>query len=106
MPRKVEFQINMADGTKKTVLGIVVNNRWGIDKREVETVKHTKDGDKVTLSHFFVLTYIPNGALVTSANTQKALMELVNREDMIEQDDIAKIANAVSEFWNERGWKG
>ena len=106
MPKKVEYEIAMADGGKRKVMGIIINDRWGIDKRETETVRHTKDGDKVSLSHFFVLTYIPNGVLVTSANTQKALMELVNREDMIEQDDIAKIANAVSEFWNERGWKG
>ena len=82
----------MKDGTSKSVKGMVINNRWGIDKRE-------------ELSSFF-LTHTPTGMLVTNARTQKALRELVNRPDMIEEDDPKKIAIAVGKFWNERGWQG
>lgn len=91
MAKNQEFEIKMRDGTTQKVNGIVINNRWGIDKRE-------------QLSSFF-LTHIPTGALVTNARTQKALKELVNRADMIEEDDPQKILDAVAKFWNERSWQ-
>lgn len=92
MAKQQEFQIKMNDGTTQTVKGLVINDRWGIDKRE-------------ELSSFF-LTHIPTGMLITNANTQKALKELVNRSDMIEEDDPIKISKAVASFWDERGWRG
>lgn len=106
MAKTIKYQIDMKDGTKKEVEGIVINNKWGIDKRAQEVVRQTKDGEKVSLSYSFCLTHIPSGILVTSANTQKALKELVNREDMIDEDDFHKMAVAVGKFWNERGWVG
>ena len=107
MAKNQEFTINMKDGTKKTVTGLVINNRWGIDKRQYEVVKTNKNGEsKTALSSFFCLTHLPTGILVTNANTQKALKELVNRPDMIEEDDPKKIAKATTDFWNERWWNG
>lgn len=107
MAKNQEFTINMKDGTKKTVTGLVINNRWGIDKRQYEVVKINKNGEKkTTLSSCFYLTHIPTGILVTNANTQKALKELVNRPDMIEEDDLEKILYATVDFWNERWWQG
>ena len=107
MTKSQEFTINMKDGTKKTVTGLVINNRWGIDKRQYETVKTNKNGEtRTSLSSCFYLTHVPTGVLVTNANTQKALKELVNRPDMIEEDDLKKIAKAVGDFWNSNGWKG
>lgn len=90
MAKQQSFQIKMNNGSTQEVNGLIVNNRWGIDKR---------------LSSFY-LTHIPTGALVTNANTQKTLKELINRDDMIEEDDVKKIAKAVGDFWNERGWRG
>ena len=43
MAKSQDFTIKMKDGTTKTVSGIVFNNRWGIDKREYETVKTNKN---------------------------------------------------------------
>lgn len=107
MAKNQEFTINMKDGTKKTVTGLVINNRWGIDKRQYEVVKINKNGEKrTTLSSCFYLTHIPTGILVTNANTQKVLKELVNRPDMIEEDDLENIMMATVDFWNERWWQG
>lgn len=107
MAKNQEFVINMKDGTKKTVTGLVINNRWGIDKRQYEVVKTNKNGEtRTTSSSCFYLTHIPTGILVTNANTQKALKELVNRTDMIEEDAPKKIAKAVGDFWNSKEWKG
>ena len=96
----------MKDGTSKEVEGLIINDRWGIDKRQFETKKMTKDGEKTTLSSGFYLTHIPTGTLITNANTQKALKELVNRPDMIEEDNLEKIAKAMFSFWDSREWKG
>ena len=97
----------MKDGTSKSVTGMVFNNRWGIDKREYESFKTNKNGEtRRTLSSYFCLTHIPTGMLVTNGNTQKVLRELINRPDMIEEDDLKKIAIATVKFWNERGWQG
>lgn len=97
----------MKDGTSKSVTGLVINNRWGIDKRQYEAVKTNKNGElKTTLSSCFYLTHVPTGILVTNANTQKTLKELVNRPDMIEEDDPKKILEATVDFWNERWWQG
>lgn len=107
MAKNQDFTINMKNGTKKTVTGLVINNRWGIDKRQYEVVKINKNGEKkTTLSSCFYLTHIPTGILVTNANTQKALKELVNRPDMIEEDDLENIMMATVDFWNERWWQG
>lgn len=107
MAKSQEYTIKMKDGTEKKVSGLVINNRWGIDKRQYEVVKTNKNGEsRTTLSSCFYLTHIPTGILVTNANTQKALKELVNRPDMIEEDDPKKIAKAVGDFWNERWWQG
>ena len=97
----------MKDGTTSEVEGIVLNERWGIDKRTVKNVTYTKAGEERTLSSSdFYLTHIPSGYLVTNAKTQKALKELVNRPDMIAEDDLHKILEATVAFWNERMWKG
>ena len=106
MAKAQSFNIKMRDGKTESVEGLIVNNRWGIDKRTTETKRQTKDGEKVSLSSSFFLTHIPTGVLITNANTQKALRELVNRPDMIEEDDLKNIAVAVGKFWNERGWQG
>lgn len=107
MAKSQDFTIKMKDGTTKTVSGIVFNNRWGIDKREYETVKTNKNGEtRRTLSSYFCLTHIPTGTLVTNGNTQKVLKELINRPDMVEEDDLKKIAIATVKFWNERSWLG
>ena len=107
MAKAQEYTIKMKDGTEKTVSGMVFNNRWGIDKRQYEVIKINKNGEsRTTLSSCFYLTHIPTGALVTNANTQKTLKELVNRPDMVEEDDPKKIVKAVGDFWNERWWQG
>lgn len=107
MAKSQEYTISMKDGTKKTVTGLIVNGRWGIDKRQYEVVKTNKKGEsKTALSSMFCLTHIPTGTLVTNANTQKALKELINRPDMIEEDDLKKIYEATVDFWNERWWQG
>ena len=93
MAKSQEFAIKMKDGTTQSVTGLVINNRWGIDKRTLS-------------SSGFYLTHIPTGTLVTNASTQKALKELVNQPDMIEEDDLKKIAVATVKFWNARDWKG
>lgn len=106
MAKTEEYKIKMKDGTEQTVTGIVINKRWGIDKRQQEVKKSTRDGEKVTLSSSYCLTHIPTGILVTTANTQRALKELVNREDMWEEDDLHKMLEVVVEFWNSKGWQG
>lgn len=85
------FEIKMNDGTTKTVEGVIVNDIWGIDKRE----------DKC-----FYLTHIPTGTLITNGKTQKVLKEFVNGQDVIDETDLQKIANEVVKFWNTRWWKG
>ena len=107
MAKNEVFKIKMKDGEEVEVSGLIINKRWGIDKRTEETEKVLKSGEKRTaLSSSFYMTKIPEGYLVTSANTQKALKELANRPDMIEEDDPKKIMTAVCKFWNERGWRG
>lgn len=106
MAKTEEYKIKMKDGTEQKVTGIVINKRWGIDKRQQEVKKETRDGEKVTLSSSYCITHIPTGILVTSANTQRALKELANREDMWDEDDFHKMAVAVGKFWNEKGWQG
>lgn len=91
MAKTSTFKIKMKDGSEQEVSGLVIDGRWGIDKRE----------DK-----FFYLTHVPSGALVTNARTQKALKELVSRPDMVDEEDAGKIAKAVGRFWNERWWQG
>ena len=107
MAKSQEYTIKMKDGTEKKVSGLVINNRWGIDKRQYEVVRINKNGEKkTTLSSCFYLTHIPTGILVTNGNTQKVLKELVNRPDMIEEDDLENIMMATVDFWNERWWQG
>ena len=97
----------MKDGSSTLVEGVIINNKWGIDKRQQEVKKTTKAGEeRVSLSSSFFLTHIPTGCLVTNANTQKALREFVNRFDVIDEDDPVKLAKALGQFWNERGWIG
>lgn len=91
MAKSLSFNISMKNGTKVEVKGLVIDGKWGIDKRE----------DK-----FFYLTHIPTGALITNAKTQKALKELVSRPDMVDEDDPMKIYKAVCNFWNSRRWQG
>lgn len=106
MAKNQQYEIKLKDGSSTLVEGVVINGRWGIDKRATETKRQTKDGEKISLSSSYFLTHIPTGCLVTNANTQRALKELVNRSDMIEEDNPKKIATAVGAFWNERGWIG
>lgn len=106
MAKTGKYVCQMKDGTKQEREGLIFNNRWAIEKRQEEKIRSTKDGDKVSLSSYFALTHIPTGILVTTANTQKALKELINREDMIDEDDLHKMAVAVGKFWNEKGWQG
>lgn len=107
MAKTQTFEIKMKDGTTKTVEGIIINDRWGIDKRQVEVTKTNKNGEeKTSLSSAFYLTHIPTGTLVTNGNTQKVLKELANRPDMIEEDNLEKIAKATFSFWDSRWWQG
>lgn len=105
--KKQTFEIKMKDGRSILVEGVIINGKWGIDKRQQEVRRQTKSGEeKVSLSSSFFLTHIPTGCLVTSANTQKSLREFVNRFDVIDEDNPEKLAKALGKFWNERGWIG
>lgn len=106
MPKTSKFRIQMKDGSWEEREGQIFGERWAIDKRQEEKVRKTKDGEKVSLSSYFALTYLPTGILVATANTQKTLKELMNREDVIAEDDMLKLLYAVVDFWNKRGWKG
>ena len=107
MPKTINYDIKMRDGTTRRVNGLVINQRWGIDKRITQETKITKNGEERALSSSdFFLTHIPTGVLITSGHTQKILKELVNRPDMIDEDELPKIAKAVGKFWNSRGWQG
>lgn len=107
MAKTSKYDIQMKDGSISHVEGLVSNDRWGIDKRCISTETTLKTGStRVTQQCGFYLTHIPSGILVTNARTQKALKELINREDMIEEDDPKKILEAVGKFWNERRWQG
>ena len=107
MAKNMDYTIQMLDGTTRQVTGLVINRRWGIDKRTTTTIMTNKDGEERTLSSSdFYLSYLPTGMLITSGRTQRVLKELVNRPDMIDEDDPFRIAEAVIDFWNKRGWKG
>ena len=59
MAKQVSYKIKMKDGEEKEVTGIVINERWGIDKRQYETTRTNKNGEsKTTLSSYFCLTHI------------------------------------------------
>lgn len=97
----------MKDGTTRQITGLVINQRWGIDKRSVENVTYTKNGEqKTTTTSGYYLTHIPTGILVTNANTQRILKELANTQELINEDDLHKIIKAVASFWEDKWWVG
>lgn len=107
MAKNQTYDINMKDGSISHVEGLVINSRWGIDRRCTVSETTCKNGNtRITNSCGYYLTHIPSGMLISNASTQKALKELINREDMIDEDDPKKIIKAVGKFWNERGWQG
>lgn len=107
MAKNQTYDIQMKNGSVTRVEGLVINSRWGIDKRCFSNETTLKTGNiRVTQRCDYYLTHIPTGILITNARTQKALNELVNREDMIDEDDPKKIIEAVGKFWNEREWRG
>lgn len=107
MAKTQKYQISMKDGGREEVEGVVINERWGIDKRTTEVTRMMKSGEeKTSLSSCFYLTHIPSGILVTNANTQKALKELVERLDSVNDEDYRAMLDVTGDFWNERGWKG
>ena len=107
MPKKERYNIKMRNGEAHSVEGIIVNNIYGIDKRITTTVKKNKDNsERVLSSSRYYLTHIPSGVLISGARTQKALKELANRQNMIDQHDFKVMGKEVGDFWNSRGWQG
>lgn len=92
--KKATYKIQMRDGTEQVIEGDVVNEIYGIDKRKV--------GD---FPIAYYMTHIPSGVLVTNARTKKALMEIANLPQMIDQTDHNKMREAVAGYWNRKGWK-
>lgn len=100
------YKIRMRDDSEQEVQGIVVNGVWGIDKRTTTKTTYTANGEeKKSNSSDFFLTHIPTGTLVTNARTRKALMEIANLEDLMDEEDLGAIAKAVVKYWNAKGWK-
>lgn len=104
--KKTSYAIKMRDGSELTVEGEVINGRWGIDKRLTQKKTYTANGEeKVSQSSDYILTHVPTGMLITTARTKKALLELINRPRMIDQDDPNVMLKEVAEYWNAKGWK-
>ena len=104
--KKTLYKIKMRDGTTKEVEGEVVNGVWGIDKRATQKVTYNANGEeKVSTTSDYFLTHVPSGVLITNARTKKALMEIANLEDLMDEDDMTKVGRAVIAYWNNRGWK-
>lgn len=92
--KKATYKIQMRDGSEQVIEGDVVNEIYGIDKRKV--------GD-FPISYY--MTHIPSGVLVTNARTKKALMEIANLPQMIDQTNHDKMRETVARYWNKKGWK-
>lgn len=104
--KQATFNIKMRTGESRQVTGYIVNDIYGIDKRITQKTTYNEQGEeKVSQSSDFFLTHIPTGVLITNARTRKALMELVNRPDMVDQNDMHQMALAVAGYWNQREWK-
>ena len=91
--KKSKYNIRMDTGHNVEVEGYVFNDVWGIDKRS---------------NNYYVLTYIPNGALVESSKTLRMLKMMVQEPEFFDFDGTpettVKLAKAISRFRSENGW--
>lgn len=103
--KTTSYKIKMKDGTEREVTGVVIGD-YGIDKRMSQKVTYNAQGEeKVSQSSDYFLTHIPTGMLLTSARTRKALLEIANRSNMIDQTDFTTMLKEIVDYWNSRGWK-
>lgn len=99
MAKKAIYALSMENGTKPEVKGEVLPSRpsFGIHKRE----------DKM-----FVITHIPSGMHVVSADKKKQLVELLDNEEFampcwaksaeISVTDVNRLSKIIGEFYSKK----
>lgn len=88
MPKTELFTITLRNHTTEQVQGTRLREHWFYHKRD----------------NRYWLTHEPTGLFLASAPTVKALRELINEPEFF-QEDITKLADAVSRWNNKIGWK-
>lgn len=95
MVKKQVYKLDMVNGEEKEVKGEVYGS-FGIHKRE--------DG-------MFVLTHLPSGCRVVSANKKKELVSLVEDEefsqpcwelDRPDKESISRLSSIISEYYGSK----
>lgn len=92
---KQKYKISTCLGLNEKEVEGVVNNIWGIDKRE---------------NQYYILTHIPTGCFVESARTQKFLKDLVEEPEFREYEslfggnDVSALLRAINRQRNIYGW--
>lgn len=107
MAKKVTYKIKMKDGSEREITGTEIVPGYAYDKREIgvsETI-NSKGERRVVKSTTYVLTHIPTGALITSADKANSLKLLCTEPEFFEEFDPWKILKAVGRFWNKYDWK-
>ena len=107
MAKKVKYKVSMKDGSTKEVEGTLIVPDYAYDKRELynETITNSKGEQKVVRTTTYVLTHIPTGMLITSADKVNSLKLLCAEPEFFEEFDKVAIIKAVGRFWNKHGWQ-
>ena len=107
MAKKIKYNISMKDGSTKEVEGTELVPGYAYDKRElVNDVIFTKNGErKEVKSYTYVLTHIPTGTLITSADKVNTLKLLCMEPEFLIDFDTQTMIKAVGRFWNKHDWQ-
>lgn len=107
MAKKVTYKINMKDGSVREITGTEIIPNYAYDKREIGTSEtiNNKGEKRVVKTTTYVLTHIPTGVLITSADRVNSLKLLCMEPEFFEEFDPAKMIKAVGRFWNKYDWQ-
>ena len=107
MAKKVKYTISMKDGSTKEVEGTLIVPDYAYDKRELynETITNSKGESKVVRTYTYVLTHVPTGTLITSADKVNTLKLLCREPEFLIEFDPQTMIKAVGRFWNKHDWQ-
>lgn len=97
----------MKDGSSKEVEGTEIIPDYAYDKREIlsNTIINARGEKVVKKTTTNILTHIPTGAMITSADKINTLKLICSEPEFFEEFDPQKIIKALHRFWNRYDWK-
>jgi hypothetical protein len=107
MAKKIKYNVSMKDGSTKEVEGTTIVENYAYDKRELynETVTNSKGESKVVRTYTYVLTHVPTGTLITSADKVNSLKLLCAEPEFFDEFNPQALIKAVYRFWNKHNWQ-